>query len=322
VTQVIWDTKGAAKRNPGLMDSFETAWTVSVGRERIEAFATKRSQHGERITPVKTISVYVAGLLCLVVAGCGDPEGLKRFNSPLPIWQEPELLYLQGQPCDRLVVEIDTVEGTEVDDGFVPALKEFLSTHCEKPGGITYIHDSPIPLSEAKRSHPRLIALNQMAGPPTDARAERTAYLYILIYDSEQMGLSKTDRSHVSFRYPCAVYVNVAWNRLFHKRMAARMAQHEAGHILGLCKNPSHTSGAHCTNDGCLMGAITISVSGWLFGAPPRQQSLCGDCTADLALSKSPRIQLHKMSFRGPVLLRQEEGYFVAVLPFHVLGSV
>ena len=69
------------------------------------------------------------------------------------------------------------------------------------------------------------------------------------------------------------------------------------------------------------MGPIIISVSGWVFGAPPKQQSLCGDCTADLALSKDPRTQLHKMSFRGPVLLRQEEGYFVAVLPFHLLVS-
>jgi hypothetical protein len=259
-------------------------------------------------------TVFLVGLGLL--GGCGAPNDR---SGPLPTWQEPELLYLQAQPYSKLYVEIDTVEGVDVDEGALAAFREFLREHCDKPGGTEFVQGKPIPLDEAQRMHLHFVALTQMNGPQQGPDDARTAYLYVLIYDSERMGL-ETSRPHVSARYPCAIYFNTAFDRAFSKQTASRLFQHEAGHVLGLCKNKSHANGAHCTNKSCLMGTVTVSISRWLFGIPPRKQELCQDCLRDLALARQAGPH-QRMSFRGPALVRQEKGYLVASLPFHIKVS-
>jgi len=253
----------------------------------------------------------------LVLGGCGAPAG---GGPGLPDWQRPELLYLLAQPYPSLYVEIDTVEGVQPDEDALAALKDFLRRHCHKPDGIRFLRDKPIPLTQAERTHPHGLALMHMSGPPGGGSAPQAAYLYVLIFDSKRMRLPKPHRVHVSTQYPCAIYIDVAWEPLLHKRAGARMAQHEAGHILGLCKNTSHGDGAHCRNKGCPMGGVTFSTSRWLFGLPPTAQQLCQDCLDDLTAARQSGPDGH-LSFSGPALVRRENGYFVASLPLQIQVS-
>lgn len=264
----------------------------------------------------RIIGLAVLGTLC----GCSGPEG-ERFSRPMPTWQRPELLYLQPRPHARLYVEIDRLEGIETKQGekILKAFEEFLRQYCDKPEGITFVQEKPIPLSEAKGIHPHALALKHIDGPRGFDDA-RTAYLYVLVYDSKRMGLDSAIRPHVSLPYP-AVYFDVAYQSMFHEHMGVRAARHEAGHLLGLCKNTDHGDGAHCTNRNCLMGPLILSVSRWFLRLAPPRQSLCKDCLADLAASKRYDSQ-ERLRYFGALLVRQEDGYRVARLPLSTILSL
>ncbi len=260
-----------------------------------------------------TFAAILLAVVALAAAGCGDPEW-KKYSKPMAAWHEPEVLLLRSQPYDRLYVEIDTVEGTDPEEHGLAGLKAALRDHCDKPGGTQFVQGQPIPLAQAKGLHPHVLGLTQMSGPPeSPAGKDRAAYVYVLFFDSRRMGLPKPVRPHTSAYFP-AVFVDVAWKRAFGNHIEERMARHEAGHLLGLCKNADHGDGAHCTNDKCIMGPVVVSISRWLIGAQPREQTFCQDCLADMERTRTssdpPRMQ-----FRGPVLVRQEDGYWVGTLP-------
>lgn len=264
---------------------------------------------------------YLIGFVCLalVMSGCGSSS----TSGLMPTYQKPELLYLQAEPYPRLYVEIDTVEGTEPDGKALAELKDFLAKYCDKPGGIEMVRDEPIPLAEAKRTHPYFLALKNMSGPPQSDGEKPTAYLYILFYDSKRLGHRKKFNPHVNCGYPCAIYYDVAYWRVFQQHFFAKALKHEAGHVLGLCKSTTHGDGAHCRNKDCLMWPkISVRLRTILFGiAPPKkQEDLCEDCRRDLEAARQSDPDSH-LTFSGPVLVRREQGYFVASLPITVKVS-
>ena len=86
-----------------------------------------------------------------------------------------------------------------------------------------------------------------------------------------------------------------------------RVLNGEAGHVLGLCANPAHGDGSHCGDPACVMYHRLP-----IFGLGRRE--LCPRCEEDLANARrmpSPRGLL----FRGPFLIRQENGYLVVAAP-------
>lgn len=239
-------------------------------------------------------------LLVCVLSGCRSQSG------QLPTYMRPELLYLNHQPYSRLYIEVDTIEGTEVSDQWLDELKAFLGKYCSKPDGIEIVMDEPVPISEVESLSVGLASILCTDGPRPDSR-EQPAYLHVLFY--KDMGLRAEEKTpHVSSFCPCGIFCNEGKAKEF-------ALKHEAGHVLGLCKNTAHGDGAHCRNRGCLMRARRGLF--WSLGSLVGSQmdQLCADCRHDLELWESDHVEPN-IVFKGLFLIRREDGYSVASLPF------
>ncbi|GAF76800.1 unnamed protein product, partial [marine sediment metagenome] len=252
-------------------------------------------------------------MLIFVQIGCGGYRSPQ--STPLPTYCQPELPLLLSQPYSRLYVEVDTIEGVEIPEGILGELKEFLSKYCDKPGGIEIVRNDTIQKSEYKDRSAEIIANLFIDGPPHDANDTQTAYMYALFYDSSKMGKQRNVKTpHVNFPYSCVIYYDIDFLRLVKDRVARNFLLHEAGHVLGLCKNTAHGDGGHCANKGCIMSAIGVSVTKSILGLPMKKLDLCADCQKDIETAQASNPAT-KMSFNGPFLVRQEQGYWVASLP-------
>ena len=261
-------------------------------------------------------AVILMGLaLASLTPGCAD---LANTGEPMWAWRKPELLYLLAKPCDRLYVEVDTIEGLQPPAESLARLKEVLREYCDKPAGIRVVCGKPIPLERARGKPPRLLALENIDGPPASESAGRTAYLYVLFYDSKRMGLQEVENPHVDRYSPCAIHIDLAYWPPITRHLQREILTHELGHVLGVCKGTAHGDGLHCHNANCVMGPLLrVPLQTWLLGlAPPacRRRRFCRQCRQDLhnAQTQSPDPRL---SFRGPVLVRREKGYYVGFLP-------
>ena len=94
------------------------------------------------------------------------------------------------------------------------------------------------------------------------------------------------------------------------------LLDHEAGHLLGLAQNESHGLNFHCTNRLCLMRPqLMIDLPRALFSAQKTlQTNLCASCQRDLSEWRTGAPATN-VFFVGPVLMRVEDGYYVASLP-------
>ncbi len=249
-------------------------------------------------------------LLVCVLSGCGSQ------SAQLQTYMRPELLYLNPQPYSRLYVEVDTIEGIEVPDQWLDELKAFLGKYCSKPDGIEIVRDKPVPISEIEGLPFSLASILCIDGPRPDSREEQPAYMHVFFYDRD-MGLrAKAREAHVVIFCPCGIFLDVGYLRIFKGKAETFALKHELGHILSLCKNTAHGNGAHCLNNGCLMNASPglFSELGLLMGFPIDRQ-LCTDCRYDIEVSKSEDVGSN-LVFKGPFLIRREDGYSVASLPY------
>jgi hypothetical protein len=250
-------------------------------------------------------------LLCVGVLA-GSTEAARRGTAQLPRGFNQERMYVQASPYGRLYVKVDRVEGVAVDPRWLAELKDFLATNCRKPDGVEVAQGAAIPLATVKGLSPSEIAGMRIEGPPSGAGG--TAWLYVLFYDSKKLGLKRPDNPHVSYGdYPCAIYYDVAYARREQGYFAGNALRHEAGHALGLCKDRSHSDGAHCKNKACLMYWTFVLRRDWFRHAPVRKQ-LCEQCQQDLKESQAAGPD-GRFSFSGPVLVRQEKDYWVLSYP-------
>jgi len=254
--------------------------------------------------------VVLLGVLC-PTGGCGLL--FESTSEPLPTYWQPELLYLLPKPYDRLHVEVDVLQGVTVKPEWLAALRAFLARHCLKPGGVYVVRDDTIRAADVQGLWGEAVASLYMDGPPTD-RAATTAYLYVLFYDSRQMGNGTSNQPCVTYLYPFAIYVDVAYNRFFLPRLAVTTLTHEAGHVLGLCKSTTHGDGAHCRNADCLMWPSLPLPWFWWLGVYPEPKTLCADCMNDLSASRRSKPDL-RVNFRGPLVLRRQCDYRVLLGP-------
>jgi hypothetical protein len=248
--------------------------------------------------------------LAWMIMGCGSK------SAPFPTYMQPELLYLKHQPYSRLYVEIDAVEGVEVPDQWLDELKAFLDKYCEKPDGIEIVQDPPIPLSEIKGMSIGAASILCLDGPDTIS-IPQAAYLHVFFYDKNVGFKTEIKESpHVQGYCPCGILFNVSYFRISKGKAEEFALKHELGHVLGLCKNPKHSDGLHCKNQECLMYKEPglLPSFGLLFGSRVEKQ-LCTDCQRDLETWKSGDID-PKLSFKGPFLMRCEDGYSAASLPY------
>lgn len=264
---------------------------------------------------VSRIGWVLTVVLCaLSVSGCASVG----VSAPLPIHWRAEEVFLQPKPYDRLYVEVDRVAGCELSEALLTYLADDLFRLCDKPGGVYIERSDVISRDRAMGVHHDLLAVRHMRGPP--AGEAWTAYLYILFYDGRLYGEGR-ERPHVSTIYPAAIFVDTSFRAMRGDLVATgrQMILHEAGHILGLTKNREHSDGAHCTDSNCLMWpAISLTTLSRFFGTPALavRKQFCRKCLDDLDTSRrSPVSRAANVVFRGPVVMRQEQGYAVGALP-------
>lgn len=255
--------------------------------------------------------MYRMGLVLLVwiLSGCG-PQSAR-----LPTYMRPELLYLNPQSYSRLYVEVDTIEGIEVPDQWLDELKAFLGKYCSKPDGIEIVRDKPVPISEIEGLPFSFASILCIDGPRPDSR-EQPAYMHVFFYDRD-MGLrAKREPPHISVFCPCGIFCDVGYFRVSKGKAETFALKHELGHVLGLCKNTAHGNRAHCLNNGCLMNAsLGLFSQLGLFVGFPIDRQLCTDCRRDLEMYKTEDVGSN-LVFKGPFLIRREDGYSVASLPY------
>ncbi len=287
------------------------------------------------------------GLLCL--AGCSSPGSpqIGKLADPVArtsFWK-PYLLFIQATPCPRLYVEVDAVEGMAPDEESLRRLRDFLAAHCAKPAGIQIVRDSVIPRAQTRGITPEALARKYLAGPNRDAGAPPAAFIYVLFFDTalsrdrgknairgvvETASLNPSANPvapHVDLLpYPAVIFadpqVNGPLNVPKLSQVMGEILQHEAGHLLGIGRNPTHAIGLHCREKSCLMyreysteELLTREVWADVLGpnAVPRMR-LCANCEADVqAFAREPSPS--NLRFVGPVFVRSEAGYQVFALP-------
>ena len=259
---------------------------------------------------VKATRKTLALLSIAVLSGCAS-----RPSIP-PAFMHPEHLYLQDEPYSRLYVEIDRVEGANLPEFFVDEIKAFLSAHCQKTEGIEVVMDSPIPVSEVESVPLSAASILCIDGPAADGHSS-PAYIHVFVYDGKTAFKQATWNTRVIASCPSTVFWNTDCGRYFPDEGKRHFLRHELGHILGLCQNTDHGDGAHCDTYGCLMspGPDLLSSLGGMVHLYYREHRLCEDCQRDLELARRAARD-DNLSFAGPFLVRQEDGYCVASVPY------
>jgi hypothetical protein len=219
-------------------------------------------------------------------------------------------------------VEIDAVKGSEPNEKTIETLHQYLLRYCDKPGEIQIVRNAPIPLKDAQATRPELLALRHMDGPVHSKHDGRTAYLYVLFYDSSQL-LGKRYRRAVNphaklLPYPAAIYMDTRYIKKHHlSKYEAQLLLHEVGHILGLTWSQKRGDDwrCHCRNKSCLMyESYRVNI---LPFQKHRQKDLCELCKIDLEAARAAEAD-PKLKFMGPVMVRSEKDYHVLSLPAFV----
>jgi hypothetical protein len=265
----------------------------------------------------------IAGLACLL-AGCGPSGSVKAAAQPTRVdaslIERCASLYLSPAGPQKIIVEIDSVEGCEPPQAALDELGEFLHRYTSKE--VRYLRKPSIARSDSVGMPPEVLATRNARGASADGN---DAYLYLLFYEGES---NSKLAAYVPPYYRCAILVKMSCRNAAAMKMwglveaLSRDLKHEAGHVLGLCRNLSHGDGIHCRN-ACLMqerAIMVVSISKWVLGSdyitkPPTD--LCADCRQDLTHIKE-RQKPSGMEFNGPILVRHEQQYTVYILPCHL----
>jgi hypothetical protein len=251
-----------------------------------------------------------------LISGCTVPQ-----SSPPVTFMHPELLYLQDHPYTRLYVEVDSVQGATLPAYLVEELKAFLAKYCLKPDGIEVVLDPPIPAAELTGLGIMAASVLCTDGPPADARPQ-PAYLHLLVYDARTA--FKGEPPNPSTRAtdgPSAIFLNMDYARSLPAAAQIHILRHELGHVLSICQNTGHCNGHHCQREGCLMhlSPDLISTVGGNLHLFFREHRLCSDCEHDLLQARQAPSD-GRLSFCGPFLVRQADGYCMAsLLGYHTI---
>ncbi len=266
----------------------------------------------------RTTCLLALAAIGVVLAACRStviptPEA-QALGAKGTVFWNPQRLFLSGEVYPKLLVEIDVVGDGAPGFDQTDLLRSFLAEACDKPGGVTVKIDDLIPETEARGVPPNALALRNIDGPPDS----RTAFIYVLFYDSKIAGQKKKRVPETTLLpYPACIMIDRAYDPFgMISEYGGLVLVHEAGHVLGLTRNTAHGDGAHCTNLGCLMNSsMRFSALAKITGNDPgHQRALCRDCIADLDRERRARPP-DNVRFVGPLLVRSEPGYQVVALP-------
>ena len=193
-------------------------------------------------------------LVAMLLAACsaetsGDPSSL--------------FAYIRGDEFERLVIELDAVEGRGPRDGVVDRLTTGLLTILDKPGGITVVRDEDLPVNGPDRmwtfAELQTLAEERFGGEVADGAATfHTLWLDGTYEEPNVLGIAWANRYLVIF----SDRIDLGCRRPVPALEEALCAEgevaiwtHEVGHVIGLvnngvpmvvdhedAENPRHTS--------------------------------------------------------------------------------
>ena len=279
------------------------------------AFPQVPSRRSPRRFPFRASALAPCALLVLLFAGCATKSATDKPYSTHG-WEDHRLANSPA-PYQRLLVEIDSVAGCEPTPAELAALRAFLATHIDKPAGIELRVDPPIPRAEAAGRSVEALTLAHLSGPTDD----HTAFIYILFFRSSRLGLFPRPKnpSFTNYPFPSAIYIDRASPRfklIYPAALQETFLLHEAGHALGLARNPEHSARGHCIREGCLMReTVAFNVRRFYTFRPSIENTtLCTDCRADLARFRTTEPSATERHWRG-YHRRDGTGYTVLTLP-------
>lgn len=190
------------------------------------------------------------GAMVLVLAACG-PGSDARIDT-----------FLQGDIFDRLVIEVDVVEGAHPEPGVSDAIAVQVAEVVDKPGGVRIRLDEVLPPYGPSYVW-SLDALRNLLAATESVPPVGTALMHTLIVDGQPpepgtLGMSFAHRDVVLFKDSLCG----ADRELVDCRPAEHFVWlHEIGHVLGLVNNgttmvvdhedPEHPQ--HCDEPNCVM---------------------------------------------------------------------
>jgi hypothetical protein len=200
---------------------------------------------------------------------------------------------LTADVFDRVVVQVQYVQGYEPSAAGLQHLEDFLEARLNKPAGITIQVDAPLQISgQATYTAAEVRALE--ADHRTVFTEGTTLAMYALFLDGEfadaanVLGVAYNNTSLAIFEETIQAHSGgVAQPSV--ATVEGTVAQHEAGHLMGLVNNGSamqtehqdEENDRHCDDPNCLM-YFAVRTTGFidtLLGGMPQ---LDQDCLADL----------------------------------------
>ena len=250
----------------------------------------------------------MAGLALVILLGWGligcsedDPDPNNTNNIDKTVNQKPVGAsaqdFLQSTSFDRLVVEIQYVEGYAPTQDALDNLKDFLETYLDKPAGITLLKNSIPSPGLAPYSAEDIRSIEDKNRSSYNAEETLAAYIFFAdgpsaedTENSKILGIAYRNTSMAIFEST----VRDLSDGIFEpdrSLLESTILNHEFGHVLGLVNvgtplqsdHQDTEHGHHCDVEGCLMNWVveTGDIVDNLVSAET-VPSLDAQCAADL----------------------------------------
>ena len=200
---------------------------------------------------------------------------------------------LSAESFDRVVVEVQYVDGASPTAEALDSLRTFLEVRLNKPGGI--VIQSPQQIAITQQAPYSAGDVRAIEGEHRTAFTESTTLaVYMLFLDGEYeddpnvLGIAYNNTSTAIFGEKIRQYSD-GLNQPPRARVEATVASHELGHLMGLVNNGSdmvtehqdEQHGRHCDDENCLM-YYAVDTTSFLLGIFDEIPSLDQDCIDDL----------------------------------------